>query len=195
MNLARLVFYSSNLTNPGRIAETIQGILLSCTEPGLTGTIMFSDRYFLQAMEGSRSAISSKLGDMFADTRQKNLTLLSMSDVAERKFPNWLVAFAAQSAELQALYIRFGSAPIFEPPLLSPCNAEGLLSELWRTESRFITRSTRGASSRIESIPHTSAVVPSKDGKPATAIGRPPSDTFLGPPASRGRGPGSRLVS
>lgn len=176
MNLARLVFFSSNMTVPGQIQETIQAIVHSCNEPGLTGTILFNERYFLQSMEGSRVVLSSKLGEMYKDPRQKDLTILSMASIPERRYPAWLVAFAARSAELQALYVRFGSSPGFEPPMLSPENAEGLLSELWRTESRFITKPKKSAQSPIPAsqVPIAPTVLPN-----AALLARPPSDTFI----------------
>lgn len=176
MNLVRLVFFSTNMTLSGRMSETVQGILQACSETGLTGTVLFNDKYFLQAMEGPRVAVSAKLGEMFRDSRQKDLTILSLTDIAERRYLGWLVAVAARTPELQSLFVRFGATMSFEPPMFSPQNAEGLLSELWRTESRFITKPKQISPGKSDAksglIPPTAA--------PALPVGRAPQDTYIG---------------
>jgi hypothetical protein len=101
--------------------------------------LLFDERYFLYAVEGPRTALSARLGEMFIDARQRDVTLLSLTYVSERRFPSWLLAFAAPTPEFQELFIRFGSTPSFDPPALSPENANGLLQNCG-PESRYISR-------------------------------------------------------
>ncbi|WP_083463313.1 BLUF domain-containing protein [Prosthecomicrobium hirschii] len=181
MNLARLVFYSSNVTQPSQVSQTVQAIVRECSAPGLTGTLLFDERYFLYAVEGPRTALSARLGEMFIDARQRDVTLLSLTYVSERRFPSWLLAFAAPTPEFQELFIRFGSTPSFDPPALSPENANGLLQELWRSESRYISRrppsagraEVSGRAAPAEARPEVGLDSPSTGRQPAATHGNP----------------------
>ena len=58
-------------------------------EAGITGVLLFSDRFFLQMLEGPRLRVTETLGRIFADHRHDNIRLCRAEEVHSRMFPNW----------------------------------------------------------------------------------------------------------
>lgn len=58
-------------------------------EAGITGVLVFSDRFFLQLLEGPRLRVTETLGRILADQRHDNIRLCLAEEVSRRMFPNW----------------------------------------------------------------------------------------------------------
>ena len=68
-------------------------------EEGITGLLLYRDRFFLQLVEGSDTAIAALLGRLRSDRRHSVVTLLSdRLGVGERLFPRWRMGFHHLSA-------------------------------------------------------------------------------------------------
>ena len=84
----------------------------------LTGCLIQSDGYFVQYLEGGRSAISELLGRLMQDQRHNGLVVVHMDQIRERLFRQWRMApvFSDMFLEVRDLY-RVGGT--FDPYALA----------------------------------------------------------------------------
>ncbi len=77
----------------------------------ITGILFFDHGYFGQIIEGSRSAVEETWGRIQKDSRHHGIDLLSITEINERRFPQWsmklfdtqeFAVFFPQFAELLA---------------------------------------------------------------------------------------------
>ena len=163
MSLSRIVFYTRNLSKEqdGSHADVIKGILQSCRQhdnaSGITGALIFDRRYILQAMEGDRTLLSSRIRNLSADERHGGLTLMSFGSIDVREFTGWTVGYAGHEETTDRLYMLYGSLPEFDPTRMSEVSALHLLREFSCLESKFVQRSAplvnRTAAVALDGIP------------------------------------------
>lgn len=55
----------------------------------VSGILFFDKGYFGQILEGTRSAVEETWGRIKNDSRHSNIELLGITEIAERRFPNW----------------------------------------------------------------------------------------------------------
>ncbi len=90
MNICRLVYMSERKTGaPLDIAQLVYQSRQKNARAGVTGFLMCDGGYFVQALEGTRSAVTQTYNRIAADPRHHNLYLVSCMDVRERLFPDW----------------------------------------------------------------------------------------------------------
>ncbi|MEQ8404241.1 MAG: BLUF domain-containing protein [Oceanicaulis sp.] len=89
----------------------------------ITGVLAIDSDNFVQALEGSRPAVSQTVMRIAHDTRHTDFELISMEEINERAFPDWSVAFLDRK-----------SLPLSEPRFASfeAFTAEALLQRLLR---------------------------------------------------------------
>ncbi|MFW6413593.1 MAG: BLUF domain-containing protein [Oceanicaulis sp.] len=66
---------------------------------GITGVLAIDSEVFIQALEGERGVVSRTLARIVADPRHNELEIADISEIGERAFEDWAVAFA----DLEAL--------------------------------------------------------------------------------------------
>ncbi len=117
MSLARLIYISENQIDPSRGSLVGQlGSILSASNrnnrrDGITGALVFDDKWFLQALEGEKRAIWKTFERIAADERHTGTLLIEMMDVKERVFGNWWMGLATRTpatASTFAPYMRDG---------------------------------------------------------------------------------------
>lgn len=59
----------------------------------VTGLLLYKDGNFMQVLEGPEEAVMNIFGKIQKDTRHKDITLLSITPIAEREFADWRMAF------------------------------------------------------------------------------------------------------
>ena len=55
----------------------------------ITGVLLYSDKKFLQVLEGETKAITELYDHIQKDTRHKNVMMISLAPIKERSFPSW----------------------------------------------------------------------------------------------------------
>jgi Sensors of blue-light using FAD len=147
MSLARIVFYTRNMTKDagGSHADVVKGILSSCSKhdnaSGITGALLFDRRYFLQTMEGDRTLLTNQLKNIAIDERQSGLTLMSFSAIEKREFLGWTVGYAGHEETIDRLYLSYGLHPEFDPTRMSEHSAVRMLHDFCSLESKYVQRS------------------------------------------------------
>lgn len=55
----------------------------------ITGILFFEQGYFGQILEGTRSAVEETWGKIQKDSRHHDIELLGITEIKERRFPEW----------------------------------------------------------------------------------------------------------
>jgi len=82
---------------------------------GITGALVFTERYFVQFIEGPNAAISTLLGKLYADRRHSGIRVVQDIEAADRHFQGWSLAYAGPDAFIDChlaslLQVATGSA-------------------------------------------------------------------------------------
>jgi hypothetical protein len=64
----------------------------------VTGALLFTDAGFAQVLEGPREVVERTFERIAANRRHADVTVLSFTPTQRRSFPDWPLAFCAQSA-------------------------------------------------------------------------------------------------
>lgn len=89
--LSQLVYVSTRKSTC--TDEEIEKILASCKKnnPALdiTGVLLYSDKRFIQLVEGDAKTIMSLYDKIKGDKRHEDLKMISYGPIREKAFPNW----------------------------------------------------------------------------------------------------------
>ncbi len=79
---------------------------------GITGVLCQGQGFFLQVLEGERSAVNRLYGRIAQDTRHKDLEVLLVDDIQQRRFGNWTMAHVVLSDRSPVVPMQH---PSFDP--------------------------------------------------------------------------------
>ncbi|MEM7180646.1 MAG: BLUF domain-containing protein [Spirochaetota bacterium] len=92
--LSYLVYIS--MRNESCTDEEIKNILASCQKNNshhdITGVLMYSEKQFVQYLEGKRESILALYDKIKSDTRHSRVIMLVNAVTEERCFPSWQMA-------------------------------------------------------------------------------------------------------
>ena len=132
MLLVRLIYASEVSGSFG--SNDIEQILLTAREKNplqsITGMLCFNQNYFLQCVEGSRSAVNTLLRHLMNDDRHINVVILDYSELSERAFSNWSMGFVPESKLTEKIKLKYGINKEFSPYKMSGKSAFKMLVEL-----------------------------------------------------------------
>jgi hypothetical protein len=107
------VCYSSKATAPMTEAG-LEDILAAAHRnndaDGVTGVLLYTEGYFLQILEGERQAVERTLVRIAGDPRHEALRSFGATEVPEREFEKWRMAFLNPSADELAQWIGLDAA-------------------------------------------------------------------------------------
>jgi hypothetical protein len=104
----------------------------------VTGAIVFTGTHFAQTLEGSADALEILMARIASDARHDCVDVLRNTEIAERSFPDWAMAFSGPSTYL-ADHIR----PLLDDDQAAPDAAERLITVM--QEFRFALENSRAA--------------------------------------------------
>ena len=77
--------------------EDIQSILNTSrafnTKENISGCLIYTNKIFIQILEGEKSVIQELYGRIVKDNRHFNVTMLHEDEAEHRKFPKWAMAY------------------------------------------------------------------------------------------------------
>lgn len=97
---------------------------------GLTGMLVFNHQYFLQALEGSRSAVNQLLHKLYNDPRHHDMLVLRFEDITRREFPAWSMRFVPAFAATREILLRYGDGSDLDPYAMPGESAFGFLCDM-----------------------------------------------------------------
>ncbi len=117
MFLVRLIYVSqaTELFRPDQIEKILVSARQSNAEKDVTGALFFSRKYFLQCLEGSRSAVNETYHRILRDGRHENALLLQYQEIDRREFSEWSMAYLPESSKLAPLIKTYSRSAILEP--------------------------------------------------------------------------------
>jgi Sensors of blue-light using FAD len=99
----RLIYRSRSLI-PAPQRRVVLGEIFSVARPNnkrqqITGALLLTDDWFVQALEGEETAVRGLLAHIEQDPRHDSVRLLEAGDVPARVFSRWAMAKVAEDGE------------------------------------------------------------------------------------------------
>jgi hypothetical protein len=64
----------------------------------ITGALVFTGKYFAQALEGGARDVEALMAEIRCDVRHCNVTVVASTEIIKRRFSNWQMAYQGCSA-------------------------------------------------------------------------------------------------
>jgi hypothetical protein len=96
----------------------------------ITGMLLFNGNYFLQCLEGRRSAVNETYQRIMRDSRHQRPVLLAYEEIARRDFGDWEMAYVPWTGEIRSIIRTFSIRDEFDPYQLSGQSAIQLFRAL-----------------------------------------------------------------
>ena len=102
-SLFRLIYRSHSVIpaddRPAALAEIFRVARLQNERAGITGALLVTDHWFVQALEGEQPRVQSLFERISDDTRHEQVTLIEAHDVESRVFSRWAMAQVSASGQ------------------------------------------------------------------------------------------------
>lgn len=150
MNLVRLLYVSRLAKDCG--AEELGKIMTvsrrNNRDLGITGSLCYSPRGFVQILEGPASAVNEVYRRIARDRRHVDVTLLEYVPIPQREFGNWSMAYI-RSDEIDGRLLRmFSTRERFDPFEMSAQQARGFMRAVAKERAEFLDRQQALAAKR-----------------------------------------------
>ena len=131
--LYRLIYHSvSRVSGGGALRDTLADIDDRASqrniELGVTGALFACNGRFLQVLEGPKEAVQLAFGAISVDSRHSDLQIVESRAVNSRQFADWGVCCGVFPSDRIVLGREPAMEDRFQPELLSPASALGLLT-------------------------------------------------------------------
>lgn len=175
--LSRLVFYGRTNMKIGESAGMIKSILAAASEyspaQGLTGGLVFNERFVMEVIEGAREQVSKRLRALFEDQRIEDLTVLAINTIDKRVFEGWAVGYAGRTIDAERLYLKYSATVDINPTIMSAGAVLDFVREFCALDTLYVQR-TGLAEQRIPAHP----TQPSASSRPSQLRPDPPVETI-----------------
>ena len=136
--LVRLLYVSQSV---GPITTTVTTSILEKSsannkKQNITGVLCQGSGLWLQVLEGERAQVNALYSRIIADRHHHNIELLSMEEIASRRFGQWSMALVYLSKDDPMVQMAH---PEFDPYSATAKNAMSLLEELIETSTPIAT--------------------------------------------------------
>ncbi len=132
MNLVRLTYASrfAKGVGPHDVEEIVRVSREQNAKAGVTGVLCYAPGLFLQCLEGPSDEVNRIYHRIAADSRHKDLALLEFSEISDRKFGDWSMAYVRAKQLSGPQLGRFSGAQAFDPFAMNRREALEFLSAL-----------------------------------------------------------------
>lgn len=131
--LVRLIYasYSTTNLNAQDITQILQTSQKNNSVKRISGVLFYSDRYFLQCLEGERHVVNETYLRIAADPRHAKCVLIDYNAIAYRLFPKWAMEHASFFGGLDnELILKYSELGVFNPFQYTPQQANAFLAEV-----------------------------------------------------------------
>ncbi|MPZ39540.1 MAG: blue light sensor protein [Rhizobiales bacterium] len=126
MMLIRLIYFSRNRLDEwydrkdAGIAEILATSVANNLRDCITGALICDERWFVQALEGAENKVSAAFERILRDQRHRDVSLVTMQAVSERRYPNAAMACVMRSQDNDDLFRHYGEDACFDPRQVRP---------------------------------------------------------------------------
>ncbi len=144
MKMVRLIYFSQLATGYG--PNDINDILLESRaynpQHGISGVLCYDIRWFLQWLEGERSAVNRLYARILKDPRHTGAEIIEYSDIESRLFGDWSMAAAVIGKRESALKIveKYCGGSYFSPMVLDGEGAMNLMIDVAEDRKEFLAQ-------------------------------------------------------
>lgn len=142
--LSRLVFYGRTNVKIGESAGMIKSILAAASDyspaSGLTGGLVFNEKFMMEAIEGAREQVSKRLHTLFEDPRIEELTVLAVTTIDKRVFDGWAVGYAGRTIDAERLYLKYCPTVDINPTIMSAAAVLDFIREFCALDTLYVQR-------------------------------------------------------
>jgi hypothetical protein len=96
----------------------------------VTGLLVFDTNHFVQCLEGGREEVTATYQRIAVDPRHRDVTLICVTDVDERDFPDWTMGYLGVTAPARQVLLRFSPSGDFAPRSMSAASVTAMLKVL-----------------------------------------------------------------
>jgi len=132
--LTRLIYVSraARDIDEALVHEILEQSRANNLEHGITGVLCIDPEgdFFLQVIEGSRSAVSRLYANIVRDPRNRDVELLHYEEVLERHFSGWRMGTVALNKVNLSTILRFSETAKLDPYAMTGAAAMSLIDEL-----------------------------------------------------------------
>lgn len=121
MLMMRLIYYSRQRLDQWYddkergIAEILAISVANNQRNSITGVLIWDDCWFVQALEGAERDVSTTFERILRDQRHRDVSLVTMEAVAERRYPNFAMACIGRNQDNCDLFRHYGEDDRFDP--------------------------------------------------------------------------------
>jgi hypothetical protein len=132
MFLVRLIYTSKTNDDfgPEDIGNILEKARINNAKKDVTGLLCFNNKFFLQCLEGSRTAVNETYHDILNDKRHSDIIMLSYTEVIEREFEQWSMGYMPESSLTKPLNLKYSGTAHFDPYEMSGESAHRLMLAL-----------------------------------------------------------------
>lgn len=118
--ISRSTFESHDITNKiePNVARILAKSKLNNRINGLVGVLYFGDGVFFQCLEGEEDAVNTLLTKLEADSRHKDLKVISKKYIDKLSFGDWAMKFAPLDEQIKQ-FLKANNFQTFDPYLFS----------------------------------------------------------------------------
>jgi len=136
--LVRLLYVSQSV---GPITTTVTASILEKSKGNnkkhnITGVLCQGAGLWMQVLEGERAQVNTLYARIMADRHNQNVQLLSIEEIASRRFGQWSMALVYLSKDDPMVQMAH---PEFDPYSATAKDAMSLLEELIQTSTPIVT--------------------------------------------------------
>ncbi len=131
--LVRLIYASRTQASEAELATILRQSRAHNVPLGVTGLLCHADDWFVQVLEGGRSAVNGLYNTLVRDPRHREVTLLAYSEITERRFAGWSMGQVNLARLNPALVLKYAPTTRLDPFELNGSTLERLFEELIAT--------------------------------------------------------------
>lgn len=128
--LVRLIYASRTQASEAELATILRQSRAHNVPLGVTGLLCHADDWFVQVLEGGRSAVNGLYNTLVRDPRHREVTLLAYSEISERRFAGWSMGQVSLQRLNPALLLKYSEAVRLDPYGMSGAAVSALFEEL-----------------------------------------------------------------
>ena len=133
MMLIRLTYFSRARLDPWYanrdcgIAEILATSVANNLRDCITGALICDDRWFVQTLEGTESKVSAAFERILRDQRHRDVSLVTMQAVSERRFPDFAMVCVFRDEDNSELFRHYAEDDCFDPRQMRPDRLSDLI--------------------------------------------------------------------
>lgn len=130
--LVHLIYVSSASVKhgPNYIKEIQEISKKKNSENNISGILCYSDKYFLQCIEGPSDKVNALYKNIISDDRNELVTLIEYSEIESRNFENWDMAYFDFNTIDKNILFKHSSDTNFNPYKMNAKQCIGFLKQL-----------------------------------------------------------------